>query len=66
MMKRLMEEEDRTISFGDFVRDLNLNPKIVWENAKKLRGRALRKGRKGKISLFRVWAERIHTVELRF
>lgn len=37
MMRRLMEEEDRTINFADFVRDLNLNPKIVWENAKKLR-----------------------------
>jgi len=37
MMKRLMEEEDRTINFADFMRDLNLNPKIVWENAKKLR-----------------------------
>jgi len=36
-MKRLMEEEDRTINFADFMRDLNLNPKIVWENAKKLR-----------------------------
>ena len=37
MMKRLMEEEDRTINFVDFMRDLNLNPKIVWENARKLR-----------------------------
>jgi len=37
MMKRLMEEEDRTINFADFMRDLDLNPKIVWENAKKLR-----------------------------
>jgi Mn-dependent DtxR family transcriptional regulator len=32
-----MEEEDCTINFTDFMRDLNLNPKIVWENAKKLR-----------------------------
>ncbi|TET64701.1 ArsR family transcriptional regulator [Candidatus Bathyarchaeota archaeon] len=37
MMKRLMEEEDRTMNFADFMRDLNLNPKIVWENTKKLR-----------------------------
>ena len=37
MMKRLMKEEDCTINFTDFMRDLNLNPKIVWENAKKLR-----------------------------
>lgn len=37
MMKRLMEEEDHTMKFADFMRDLDLNPKIVWENAKKLR-----------------------------
>jgi len=37
MMKRLVEEEDRTMNFGDFMRDLDLNPKIVWENARKLR-----------------------------
>jgi DNA-binding transcriptional ArsR family regulator len=37
MMKRLVEEEDRTVNFGDFMRDLDLNPKIVWENARKLR-----------------------------
>jgi DNA-binding transcriptional ArsR family regulator len=37
MMKRLMEEEDRTIHFADFMRDLQLNPKIVWENSRKLR-----------------------------
>jgi len=30
-----MEEEDRTISFSDFMRDLDLNPKLVWENARK-------------------------------
>jgi len=37
MMKRLMEEEDRTISFSDFMRDLDLNPKLVWENTRKLK-----------------------------
>jgi len=37
MMKRLIEEEDRAISFSDFMRDLDLNPKLVWENAKKLK-----------------------------
>ena len=37
MMKRLMEEEDGTMNFADFMRDLDLNPKIVWENTKKLR-----------------------------
>ena len=37
MMKRLMEEKNRTINFTDFMRDLDLNPKIVWENTRKLR-----------------------------
>lgn len=37
MMKRLVEEEDHTMSFSDFMRDLNLNPKLVWENARKLK-----------------------------
>jgi DNA-binding transcriptional ArsR family regulator len=37
MMRRVMEEEDRTISFSDFMRDLDLNPKLVWENARKLK-----------------------------
>jgi len=36
MMRRLMEEEDHTVAFADFVRDLDLNPKLVWENARKL------------------------------
>lgn len=36
MMKRLIEKENHTANFADFMRDLNLNPKIVWENAKKL------------------------------
>ena len=37
MMRRLVEEEDRTMNFADFMRDLDLNPKTVWENSKKLR-----------------------------
>jgi len=37
MMKQVIEEEDRTISFSDFMRDLDLNPKLVWENARKLK-----------------------------
>lgn len=37
MMKRLFKDEDRKIGFGDFMRDLDLNPKIVWESTKKLR-----------------------------
>ena len=36
MMKRLFEDEDLTVGFTDFMRDLSLNPKIVWENTKKL------------------------------
>jgi len=36
MMRRLVQEEDRTMNFADFMRDLDLNPKTVWENSKKL------------------------------
>jgi DNA-binding transcriptional ArsR family regulator len=36
MMRRLVEEENRTVSFADFMRDLDLNPKLVWENSRKL------------------------------
>jgi len=49
MMKRLMKEEDRTMNFADFMRDLKLNPKIVWENTKKLtEGGLLEKVARGK------------------
>jgi hypothetical protein len=37
MMKRMMEEDDHTMNFADFMRDLDLNPKLVWENSRKLR-----------------------------
>ena len=36
MMTRLFEDEDLTVGFTDFMRDLSLNPKIVWENTRKL------------------------------
>lgn len=36
MMRCLVEDENQTMSFADFMRDLNLNPKIVWENSRKL------------------------------
>jgi hypothetical protein len=36
MMRSLMEAENRTMNFADFMRDLDLNPKTVWENSKKL------------------------------
>jgi len=41
MMKRLFEDEDRKIGFGDFMKDLDLNPKIVWESTKKLQNSGL-------------------------
>jgi DNA-binding transcriptional ArsR family regulator len=49
MMRRVVEEGDRTMSFADFMRDLDLNPKIVWENSRKLReGGLLEKTSRGK------------------
>ncbi|UCG44686.1 MAG: winged helix-turn-helix transcriptional regulator [Candidatus Bathyarchaeota archaeon] len=51
MMRRLVEEESGTMSFADFMRDLDLNPKTVWENSRKLRdGGFLRKTSRGKYS----------------
>jgi Mn-dependent DtxR family transcriptional regulator len=41
MMKRLFEDENRKIGFGDFMKDLDLNPKIVWESTKKLQDSGL-------------------------
>ena len=37
MMKQLLERRSRVITFTDFMRDLDLNPKLVWENTRKLR-----------------------------
>lgn len=37
MMKLLMEDDNPTMGFADFMRDLDLNPKLVWENTRKLR-----------------------------
>ncbi|UCG36676.1 MAG: hypothetical protein JSV64_08825 [Candidatus Bathyarchaeota archaeon] len=36
MVKRLCEQDDNTLGFTDFIKDLGLNPKIVWQNTKKL------------------------------
>jgi len=36
MMRRIVEEEDSTMNFADFMKDLDLNPKTVWENSRKL------------------------------
>jgi len=49
MMTRLFEDDDRTLSFADFMKDLDLNPKIVWEGTRKLReGGLLTKSPDGK------------------
>jgi DNA-binding transcriptional ArsR family regulator len=49
MMNRLIEADDRTLSFGEFMQDLDLNPKIVWENSRKLEeGGLLEKTGRGK------------------
>lgn len=37
IMKRLFEDENVTLGFIDLMKDLDLNPKIVWESTKKLR-----------------------------
>jgi DNA-binding HxlR family transcriptional regulator len=41
MMMRLVGADDHTLSFADFMQDLNLNPKIVWENSRKLQNGGL-------------------------
>jgi len=49
MMTRLFEDDNLTLSFADFMRDLDLNPKIVWEGTRKLReGGLLTKSPDGK------------------
>ena len=51
MMRRLVEDEDHATSFADFMRELDLNPKIVWENSRKLEeGGLLEKTGRGKYS----------------
>jgi DNA-binding transcriptional ArsR family regulator len=36
MMTRLLGDEDLTLGFGEFMRDLRLNPKTVWDSTRKL------------------------------
>lgn len=36
MMKQLLQDDDLTLGFGEFMRDLGLNPKTVWESTRKL------------------------------
>jgi DNA-binding transcriptional regulator YhcF (GntR family) len=51
MMTRVLEDENHTMSFADFMKDLDLNPKIVWENSKKLeQGGFLEKTGRGQYS----------------
>jgi predicted transcriptional regulator len=49
MMKQLIERKNRTVTFSDFMQDLDLNPKLVWENTRKLRegGLLVKNGRNG-------------------
>jgi DNA-binding transcriptional ArsR family regulator len=49
MMSHLVEADDKTLSFADFMQDLDLNPKTVWENSRKLEeGGLLEKTGRGK------------------
>jgi DNA-binding transcriptional ArsR family regulator len=41
MMQLLMEEDNLTMGFTDFMHDLDLNPKLVWENTRKLKDSGL-------------------------
>jgi len=51
MMKNLLIDDDQTITFAEFMRDLDLNPKLVWENARKLtEGGFLKKTGRGEYS----------------
>lgn len=49
MMKRLLMDDNLTLGFVEFIRDLGLNPKTVWEGTRKLReGGFLVKSESGK------------------
>jgi DNA-binding transcriptional ArsR family regulator len=51
MMKNLLVDEDQTVTFAEFMRDLDLNPKLVWENTRKLtEGGFLKKTGRGEYS----------------
>jgi DNA-binding transcriptional ArsR family regulator len=43
MMKLLIEDDDFKMGFADFMRLLDLNPKLVWENTQKLQETGLLK-----------------------
>ena len=49
MMKLMLEDEDSTVGFADFIHNLGLNPKLVWENTRKLsESGLLEKGENGR------------------
>jgi hypothetical protein len=49
MMKLMLEEEGSTVGFADFIHNLGLNPKLVWENTRKLSENGLlEKGENGR------------------
>lgn len=49
MMKLMIEGEDSTVGFADFIHSLDLNPKLVWENTRKLsEGGLLEKSENGR------------------
>jgi len=49
MMTRLFEHDEQALGFADFMHDLDLNPKTVWESTRKLSaGGLLTKSRDGK------------------
>ena len=41
VMKQLLEKRNRTINVSDFMRNLDVNPKLVWEHTRKLKGGSL-------------------------
>jgi hypothetical protein len=49
MMTRLFVHDEQALGFADFMRDLDLNPKTVWESTRKLHeGGLLTKSSDGK------------------
>ncbi len=65
MVKRLFEQDDDSLGFTDFTRELGLNPKIVWQNTKKLcDGGIMRKGEDGKYRFSKTGKAQFLTVSL--
>jgi Mn-dependent DtxR family transcriptional regulator len=65
MVKRLFEQDDDSLGFTDFTRELGLNPKIVWQNTKKLcDGGLIQKGQDGKYGFSETGKAQFLTVSL--